>query len=656
LYIKYNIFEFFPPLIHKIITQDLEVIMAKLRIFISFTAILILTLLFVNCTEDSPTTPSIDYIAPYVEWVNPSNSAELSGTVEFSFSVYDENGIDSVKLYVNGALFECEIPPCPPFKKGGKMDANAVVSPFSKDETVITISPFCKGGIKGGFYLVNSSDTTITISWNTLDYEDGVYILEARAWDTSGNLGTSPSLMVNVKNEIDPPPDDRLAPYVHWTAPEGGSTLKNMGVLKVVFFDENGVDSVNLLKNGAVVLAYKTLIDSLVYLWDTRADSDDVYIWEARAWDEAGNMGVSPALLLRVKNNEEPPPEDRTPPVVSWVSPEPGTEVDGDVNLQFDALDNIGIDNIKVYINGAMPSGFTLSGQDDESRYTVSWHTDDYADGVYDIEVRAFDVAGNVGSAPAVSFTVLNNRHRVIWVPDDYEKIQDAINASEDGDTVRVRAGIYYEGIYFWDKEIWLESESGAECTIIDATGWSFGIRVDWGQDTLTVIRGFMIENAESDGIIILQGSSPNIYNNIITASGRNSIHIIDVSRSIMRNNIFELSTGTNTSIYTCYGIFENNLVIHSPIEAMWNRSNDDNPLKIDYNLFWDYGELRNEPNPFLFGPNNIYDKDPMFIENTYIPNQNSPCINSGNPQILDFDGSRSDIGAYGGPYAYPPQ
>jgi hypothetical protein len=78
--------------------------MVKIKIFVSFTIVLILTLLFVNCTEDSPTTPSIDFVAPYVEWVNPPNSADLSGTVEFSFSVYDENGIDSVKVYINGAL------------------------------------------------------------------------------------------------------------------------------------------------------------------------------------------------------------------------------------------------------------------------------------------------------------------------------------------------------------------------------------------------------------------------------------------------------------------------------------------------------------------------------------------------------------------------
>ena len=112
----------------------------------------------------------------------------------------------------------------------------------------------------------------------------------------------------------------------------------------------------------------------------------------------------------------------------------------------------------------------------------------------------------NVGMSEVIWFHVWNNRPRVIWVPDDYRKIQEAINASEDGDTVRVRPGMYQEGIMI-SKRLWLESELGPEETVIDAAGYGFGIYVSSTvRDTVeSAIRGFTIRNSDSDGIYILK-------------------------------------------------------------------------------------------------------------------------------------------------------
>jgi len=359
-------------------------------------------------------------------------------------------------------------------------------------------------------------------------------------------------------------------------------------------------------------------------------------------------------LLLRVQNNEDPPPEDRTPPVVSWVSPEPGTEVNGNVNLQFDALDNTGIDNIKVYINGALPDGFTLAGQDNEARYLVSWHTEDYTDGDYMVEVRAFDAAGNTGSAPAVSFTVVNNpprEPRVIWVPDDYEKIQDAINASEDGDTVRVRAGIYEEMVIIWEKYIWLESEEGPELTIIEANNNSYGIYIDGIQDTLLMIRGFTIQNAEFYGILLSEGSSAKIMNNILINSGTSNLRAW-IHRSKITNNIMSISQ-VNASMNICTGSFYNNIISSSSNYALFNHSVIKNPLLVDFNLFWDFSKLVDEDG-FTMGNHNLIEIDPKFEYGGFTLQDVSPCIDAGNPDIFDLDNSRSDIGVYGGPHSYP--
>lgn len=52
----------------------------------------------------------------------------------------------------------------------------------------------------------------------------------------------------------------------------------------------------------------------------------------------------------------------------------------------------------------------------------------------------------------------------------DFEFIQDAIGAAVDGDRVLVRSGTYEENVDFVGKDIVVESESGANSTIIDGT------------------------------------------------------------------------------------------------------------------------------------------------------------------------------------------
>jgi len=80
-----------------------------------------------------------------------------------------------------------------------------------------------------------------------------------------------------------------------------------------------------------------------------------------------------------------------------------------------------------------------------------------------------------------------------------------------------------------------------------------------------------------------------------------------------------------------------------------------------DYNIFWE--NKKDIPSPFSLGLHDIK-ADPMFVKDSlpvtfplsgisnadYHLQMYSPGINAGDPAILDKDGSRSDIGMYGGP------
>ena len=126
-------------------------------------------------------------------------------------------------------------------------------------------------------------------------------------------------------------------------------------------------------------------------------------------------------------------------------------------------------------------------------------------------------------------------------VPGDYEYIQEAINASSDGDSILVAPGVYYENIDFVGKQIVVTSRYIIDndslligSTIIDGGGAETGGSVcsfKNGETSGSVLDGFTLQNGIGNnedpddngtfyrygGGIYCEGSSPTISNCIIT-------------------------------------------------------------------------------------------------------------------------------------------
>jgi len=106
-----------------------------------------------------------------------------------------------------------------------------------------------------------------------------------------------------------------------------------------------------------------------------------------------------------------------------------------------------------------------------------------------------------------VTLYVIQFGGRVIYVPDDYPTIQEAINASWDTDTILVRPGTYYECINFGGRSIVLGSlflttgdTSYISSTIIDGDSLGTVVTFSGGEDSTTVITGFTITNGYAAG------------------------------------------------------------------------------------------------------------------------------------------------------------
>ena len=85
---------------------------------------------------------------------------------------------------------------------------------------------------------------------------------------------------------------------------------------------------------------------------------------------------------------------------------------------------------------------------------------------------------------------------RIIFVPDDFSTIQEAIKAASDGDIIIVRDGVYVENVDVL-KSVSIISENGPDSTIVVANA-SYDSVFDIFSKNVTLV-GFTIKGASSD-------------------------------------------------------------------------------------------------------------------------------------------------------------
>ena len=157
---------------------------------------------------------------------------------------------------------------------------------------------------------------------------------------------------------------------------------------------------------------------------------------------------------------------------------------------------------------------------------------------VLDIVISGFVIMNMKNGMNAGEAEAAGTGGNILYVggsgPNNYTKIQGAINAAGDGNTIFVYSGICYENIVI-NKSINLVGES-KETTIID--GNNTGDVIDIIVDNVT-IEGFTIRNGGNwpyAGVKIYHGNDNSIYN-------------CNISNN---NDGIRLHHSSNTSIYNC--------------------------------------------------------------------------------------------------------
>lgn len=188
-------------------------------------------------------------------------------------------------------------------------------------------------------------------------------------------------------------------------------------------------------------------------------------------------------------------------------------------------------------------------------------------------------------SAPADDVSAM--RRAPIFVPDDFEFIQMAISASNDGETIIVRAGTYVENINFLGKKITVKSADGPLATVIDGNQSGSVVTFENEEGPDSIIQGFTITNGSGSldplgdiigGGIRCSSAAPTIQNNVISqnqADHGGGIGAYGTAAQV-RNNVIENNNavfrGGGMAFKDCLvyrSLVENNL-IHGNIADEW--------------------------------------------------------------------------------------
>ncbi len=190
---------------------------------------------------------------------------------------------------------------------------------------------------------------------------------------------------------------DTSAPTVTATAPTNGATVSGTINEAVNATDNVGVTKVEFLRDGVMYGQDTTSPYSTSF--DTTTVTNGSHTFGARAYDAAGNMGTAANVTVTVSNVAA----DTLAPTVVATAPTNGATVSGMVNQAVNATDNVGVTKVEFLRDGVM------YGQDTTSPYSTSVNTTTVTNGSHTFGARAYDAAGNMGTAANVTVTVANS-------------------------------------------------------------------------------------------------------------------------------------------------------------------------------------------------------------------------------------------------------
>lgn len=192
-----------------------------------------------------------DNVLPTGFIAQPYAGQSVSGNVEILISAFDNIGVTSVDLYING-------------------------------ENIISLT-----------------DLPYSYLWNTENYsEDNEHFISAKINDEHGNFFNVQPIAVTVNN--DPSANDNIPPVISILSPVTGTTVGDTVQVWIYAQDNIGIEQVLL----TIDTLEFTLTDSpYVYLWGTyEYPNESTHLISAIAFDSSNNQTTAQSISVTVEN------------------------------------------------------------------------------------------------------------------------------------------------------------------------------------------------------------------------------------------------------------------------------------------------------------------------------------------------------------------
>jgi hypothetical protein len=135
------------------------------------------------------------------------------------------------------------------------------------------------------------------LAWDTTTGQNGSHWLAAQTTDSTGHIGTSPVVLLNVSNNTTVPPTVQLQ------SPAPGSTVNAVITLSATATAQIGIPSVQFyVDNGAVGSAVTT--PPFMLSWNTLTVANGAHVLSAIATDQSGRGSTSSPVAITVDNSK----------------------------------------------------------------------------------------------------------------------------------------------------------------------------------------------------------------------------------------------------------------------------------------------------------------------------------------------------------------